>query len=80
MVDLVLSIFKASKKPAFHALGLLESRRKEVPAQDKTDSVVTCSPENGLISAILFHYPEEVKTSPPLAYNDPQAAKSLLAA
>lgn len=46
--------------------------------QDKTDSIVTRSPENGLISAILFHYPEEVKTSPPPAYNDPQAAEGLL--
>lgn len=26
----------------------------------------------------MFHYPEEVKTSPPPAYNDPQAAESLL--
>lgn len=65
-------------KPAFHAFRLLKSLGKEVLAQDKTESIVTRSPENGLISAILFHYPEEVKTSPPPAYNDSQAAEGLL--
>jgi xylan 1,4-beta-xylosidase len=65
-------------KPAFHAFRLLKGLGKEVLAQNKSDSIVTRNPENGLISAILFHYPDEVKTSPPPAYNDPQAAEGLL--
>lgn len=65
-------------KPAFHAFRLLKGLGKEVIAQNRSDSIVTRSPDNGLISAILFHYPDEVKTSPPPAYNDPQAAESVL--
>lgn len=65
-------------KPAFHAFRLLKGLGREVLVQNKSDSIVTRSSENGLISAILFHYPDEVKTSPPPAYNDPRAAESLL--
>jgi xylan 1,4-beta-xylosidase len=57
---------------------LLRGLGREVLAQDENEYIVTRNPENGLVSGILFHYPAEVKTSPPPAYNDSQAAEDLL--
>lgn len=65
-------------KPTFHAFAFLHNLGKEVLNQHDSRGIVTRCNETGLLSAILFHYPSEVKTSPPPAYNDRQAAEDLL--
>ena len=47
--------------------------------RDDDHGIITRDPETGLIRAILLHYPAEVKTSPPPAYMDRQAAINLAA-
>lgn len=40
--------------------------------------IVTRDVKSGLVKAVLLHYPSEVKTSPPPAYMDRQAAIDLI--
>lgn len=65
-------------KPTFHAFRLLYGLGTEVLQNKDDHGIVTRHADTGLISAILFHYPSEVKTSPPPAYLDRQTAEDLL--
>lgn len=66
-------------KPAFHAFRFLNWLGDEVLQRDVNHGIVTRDSTTGLVSAILFHYPPESRTSPEPAYQDRVAAERVLA-
>lgn len=61
-------------KPSWHAFRLLHKLGDEVLARHDDHGIVTRCSTTRLLSALIFHYPPEVKTSPPPAYMDRDAA------
>jgi xylan 1,4-beta-xylosidase len=61
-------------KPAWHAFRLLHTLGDEVLVRHDDHGIVTRCSTTGLLSALIFHYPTEVKTSLPPAYKDRDAA------
>ncbi|KEY66820.1 hypothetical protein S7711_10124 [Stachybotrys chartarum IBT 7711] len=64
-------------KPVFHAFRILRNLGSEVLYRDDDHGIITRDPTSGLVQVVLLHYPDEVKTSPPPAYMDRQAAVDL---
>lgn len=65
-------------KPTFHAFRLLHSLGDEVLYRDDDHGIVTRDSKTGLLSAIMFHYPPEMKTSPPPTDQDREAAEDVI--
>ncbi|KAJ4212838.1 hypothetical protein NW759_011479 [Fusarium solani] len=61
-------------KPTFHAFKILQSLGDQILEYNKSDGAIVRNSKSGLLSALLFHYPPELKTSPPPAYKNRSVA------
>ncbi|KAH7268012.1 glycoside hydrolase [Fusarium solani] len=61
-------------KPTFHAFRILQSLGDQILECNKSDGAIVRNSKSGLLSALLFHYPPELKTSPPPAHNNRSVA------
>ncbi|VUC23274.1 unnamed protein product, partial [Clonostachys rosea] len=61
-------------KPTFHAFRMLSWLGDEILAQHTDHGIITRNSRTGFLSAILFHYPPEMFTSPPPAYKSRKVA------
>ncbi|KAL2202168.1 glycoside hydrolase, family 39 [Sarocladium strictum] len=65
-------------KPAFHTFRLLRHLGAQVLQRHDDNGIITRDEKTNLLQAVLLHYPPELKTSPPPAYLDRQAALDVL--
>ncbi|KAL2678596.1 hypothetical protein Neosp_009345 [[Neocosmospora] mangrovei] len=61
-------------KPTFHAFRILQSLGDQILQYNKSDGAIVRNSKSGLVSALLFHYPPQLKTSPPPAYKNRSVA------
>ncbi|KAL6352110.1 hypothetical protein LRP88_14552 [Fusarium phalaenopsidis] len=61
-------------KPTFHAFRILQSLGDQILEYNKSDGAIVRNSKSGLLSALLFHYPPQLKTSPPPAYKNRSVA------
>ncbi|VUC35192.1 unnamed protein product [Clonostachys rosea] len=66
-------------KPTYHIFRMLEGLGDEVLDRHDDHGIITRHADSGLLSALLFHYPPEMKTSPPPAYKDRSVAHETVA-
>jgi xylan 1,4-beta-xylosidase len=69
--------FQGIVKPTFHAYRMLGSLGDELLAST-TGGVVTRHKQTGKITALLYHYPEEVKTAAPSSFKTRNIAEATL--